>query len=579
VDQRKILGVDPEDAPLMSRLARFTPGLAELLHYKLANAPADIRAGLAVSTVAVPVGIAYAELAGFPPEVGLYSSILPLVAYAIFGSSRQLILGPDAATCAVIAAAIAPLAGGDATAYAALSATLALLTGLICVGASFLRLGALADFLSRPILVGFLNGVALSIILGQADKIFGFPVIESGIMPRLAEIFGKVGDIQLATFTVAAGTFVIIAIAPRFLPSLPAALIGMVAAGVAVSLFNLTDLGVKTIAPVPPGLPSLTLPKADPAVLPSLLASAAGLALVSFSSLMLTSRSFATKNGYDIDPDQDFAALGVANVASALSQGFAISGADSRTAMSDAAGGRTHAVGLVAAAVLVIVLLFFTAPLQHVPVAALGAVLIAAGLSLIDVRSVLLFYRIDRSEALLSVLATLGVVAVGAVNAILFAVILALLRFIKLMSRPPVEVLGKVEGVPGLHSLERHEGAQQLPGLLLFRFNGPITFFNAPYFKRELMQAIERGGAGLRHVVIDLLPVASIDATGLLMITDAASILEARGIELSAAGRATEWGNWAKSRGFSIQRVRIFPTLRQAVRELSVPQPKTSAAE
>ena len=183
-----------------------------------------------------------------------------------------------------------------------------------------------------------------------------------------------------------------------------------------MSLFNLTDLGVKTIAPVPAGLPSLTLPKVDPAVLPSLLASAAGLALVSFSSLMLTGRSFATKNGYDIDPDQDFAALGVANVASALSQGFAISGANSRTAMSDAAGGRTHAVGLVAAAMLVVVLLFFTAPLQYVPIAALGAVLIAAGLSLIDVRSVLLFYRIDRSEAFLSVLATLGVVAVGAVE-------------------------------------------------------------------------------------------------------------------------------------------------------------------
>jgi high affinity sulfate transporter 1 len=563
----------------MPPLARFAPGLAELLHYKLADAPADVRAGLAVSTVAVPVGIAYAELAGFPPQVGLYSSILPLVAYGIFGSSRQLILGPDAATCAVIAAAIAPLAAGDATAYASMSAMLALLTGLICVGASFLRLGALADFLSRPILVGFLNGVALSIILGQADKIFGFPVVASGILPRLAEIFGKLGDVQIATVAVAAGTFVIIALAPRFLPSLPAALIGMVAAGVAVSLFNLTDLGVKTIAPVPAGLPSLTLPKADPAVLPSLLASAAGLALVSFSSLMLTGRSFATKNGYDIDPDQDFAALGVANVASALWQGFAISGADSRTAMSDAAGGRTHAVGLVAAAVLVGVLLFFTAPLQYVPVAALGAVLIAAGLSLIDVGSVLLFYRIDRSEAVLSVLATLGVVAVGAVNAILFAVILALLRFIKLMSRPPVEILGKVDGLPGLHSLARHEGAQQLPGLLLFRFNGPITFFNAPYFKRELMQAIERGGPSLRHVVIDLLPVASIDATGLLTITEAFSVLNARGVELSAAGRATEWANWAKSRGFSNQRIRIFPTLRQAVRELSVPQPKTSAAE
>jgi MFS superfamily sulfate permease-like transporter len=178
----------------MASTARFAPGVAALLQYKVADAPADIKAGLAVAAVAVPVGIAYAGLAGFPPEVGLYSSILPLVAYAIFGSSRQLIVGPDAATCAVIASAVAPLAAGDQAAYANLSMALALLTGLICIAASFLRLGALADFLSRPILIGFLNGVALSIILGQADKIFGFPVLEGGILPRLTEILGKLGD-------------------------------------------------------------------------------------------------------------------------------------------------------------------------------------------------------------------------------------------------------------------------------------------------------------------------------------------------------------------------------------------------
>jgi high affinity sulfate transporter 1 len=557
----------------MPPLARFAPGLAHLLQYKLADAPSDIRAGLAVTAVALPVGIAYAELAGFPPEVGLYSSILPLVAYAIFGTSRQLIVGPDAATCAVIAAALTPLAGGDAAAYASLSAMLALLTGVICIAASFLRLGALADFLSRPILVGFLNGVALSIILGQADKIFGFPVLGSGILPRLAEIVGKLDEIHASTFAVAAGTFVVVAIAPRLLPSLPAALVGMTLAGAAVYLFHLADFGVKTVGPVRGGLPTLTIPNVDPALLPSLLASAAGLALVSFSSLMLTARSFASKNGYDIDPDQDFVALGTANVASAVSQGFAISGADSRTAMSDAVGGRTRAVGLVAAAAVALVLLFFTAPLQFVPVAALGAVLVVAGLSLIDIRSVLLFYRIDRTEAFLSVLATLGVVAVGAVNAILFAVVLALLRFIKLMSRPRVELLGEIEGLPGLHSLERHEGAQGVPGVLLFRFNAPITFFNAPYFKRELIRAVDDAGPNLRHVVIDLLPVASIDATGLLTVTELVPVLGARGIGLNAAGRATEWANWARTRGFATpSRIRIFPTLRQAVRELSVPQ-------
>ena len=553
----------------MPPLARFAPGLAKLLEYKLADAPADIKAGLAVTAVAVPVGIAYAGLAGLRPEVGLYSSLLPLVVYAIFGSSRQLIVGPDAATCAVIAAAIAPLAAGDEATYASLSAMLALLTGLISIAASFLRLGGLADFLSRPILVGFLNGVALSIILGQADKIFGFAVLESGILPRLVEVFGKLPESHGPTLAVAAGTFLVMALVPRLLPWLPAALVGMTLAGAAVFLFHLTDFGVKTVGPVPGGLPALTLPRDNFALLPPLLAAAAGLALVSFASMMLTARSFATKNGYDIEPDRDFAALGVANVASAVSQGFAISGADSRTAMSDAAGGRTHAVGLVAAAAVALVLLFLTAPLQYVPMAALGAVLVVAGLSLIDIRSVSLFYQIDRTEAVLSGLATLGVVAVGAVNAILFAVVLALLRFIKLMSRPRVEILGKIEGLPGLHSLERHEGGQEVPGMLLFRFNAPITFFNAPYFKRELMRVVDEAGPDLRHVVVDLLPVTNIDATGLLTLTELVGMLETRGIRLNAAGRATEWRNWAQSRGFAGNRIRIYPTLRQAVRDLS----------
>ena len=553
----------------MLALSRIAPGLSALLTYRIADAPADLRAGLAVAAVALPVGIAYAELAGFPPEVGLYSSLLPLLAYAIFGSSRQLIVGPDAATCALIAAGVAPLAAGDSELYASLSATLALLTGLLCIAASFLRLGALADFLSKPILVGFLNGVALSVILGQAEKIFGFAVTSSGILPRLIEIASKMGETHLPTVALAMATLVVVLVGPRILPWLPGALIGMVSAGSAVALLDLTDLGIKILGPVPAGLPQPTLPSADPAQLPHLLALAGGLALVSFSSLMLTARSFAAKNGYEIDTDQDFAALGAANIASAVSQGFAVSGADSRTAMSDAAGGRSHAAGLAAAAAVAFVLLFLTGPLQYVPLAALGSVLVVAAFSLIDLDSLRLLYRIDRMEAGFSILATLGVVAVGAVNAILFVVVLALLRFIKLVSRPRVEILGKVEGLAGFHSVARHGTATQWPGLLLFRFNAPITFFNAPHFKQELLRAMDAAGPGLRHVVIDLLPIGSIDATGLLTLRDVVGVLKDRGISLNMAGRATEWRLWAEQRGVGPTSVRMFPTLRQAVHELA----------
>src|SRR5262245_49562356 len=275
----------------MLSLARLAPGLAALRDYKPEDAQADINAGLAVAAVAVPVGIAYAQLAGFPPEIGLYSTILPLVAYAIFGTSRQLIIGPDAATCAVVAAAIAPLAAGDAAAYAALSATLSLLTGLICIGASFLRLGVMADFLSKPILVGFLNGVAISVILGQADKIFGFSIEQSGILPRLIEIISKLGETHWPTFAVAAGTFAVMALVPRLLAWVPAALAGMAMAGAAVLLLGLGNYGVKTVGVVPSGLPLPSLPRVDLETIAPLVAEAAGLALVSFSSMMLTARA------------------------------------------------------------------------------------------------------------------------------------------------------------------------------------------------------------------------------------------------------------------------------------------------
>jgi MFS superfamily sulfate permease-like transporter len=341
-------------------LARFAPGLANLLGYQRSNLPFDLVAGLSVAAVALPVGVAYAQLAGFNPAVGLYSSILPLVAYAFFGTSRQLIIGPDAATCALVTAAVAPLAAGDSNLYESLSMTLALLAGVICIGASFLRLGALADFLSKPILVGFLNGIALSIMLGQLGKIFGFSINAGGIVPRLVEFAGKLGQTHGLTLAVGLGTFLLLLLVPRLFRRVPAALVAMIVAAIVVRVFGLEAHGLKIVGEVPAGLPPVRIPHVPLDLLPSLLGDAAGLALVTFSSMMLTSRSFASKNRYDIDADREFAALGAANIASALSRGFAVSGADSRTAMSDASGGRTQFTGLVAAATIACVLLFFT---------------------------------------------------------------------------------------------------------------------------------------------------------------------------------------------------------------------------
>lgn len=553
---------------LIGYLGKVAPGLPKLLTYQRRNLSHDFVAGLSVAAVALPVGVAYAQLAGFNPAVGLYSSILPLLAYAIFGTSRQLIIGPDAATCALVAASVAPLASGDQKLYESLSVTLAVLAGILCVGASFLKLGGLADFLSKPILVGFLNGIALSIVLGQIGKIFGYSITKGGIVPRLVEFIEKRGLTHWPTLALGVGTFLVLLVSPRLVPGFPAALVAIIVAAIAVRVLGLEGEGVKTVGNVPAGLPHLGVSRFPLALLPSLVGDAAGLALVTFSSMMLTSRSFASKNKYDIDADREFAALGVANIASGLSQGFAVSGADSRTAMSDATGGRTQVTGVVAAATIAAVLLFFTGPLRYVPVAALGAVLVKAALALIDVPALRTIYKIDNREFALSVLATLGVVAFGAIQAILVAVVLAILRFIRVVSRPKIEILGEVKGLPGLHSIERHPEAATIPGLILLRFNAPLVFFNAPYFKRGVMAAADAAGPSLKWLVLDMLPITLVDSTGLYTAVEVADILRERGVLLAAAGRQTEWHLWAESRKrpSSDRKIRFYPTFREVIR-------------
>ena len=558
-----------ESARSIKQLTSIAPGVVALLRYQFAeDFRHDLVAGISVAAVALPVAVAYAQLAGFNPVVGLYSSILPLVAYAIFGTSRQLVVNPDAATCAMIAAAIAPLAAGDADLYLSLSITLTFFAGLFCIAGSFFRLGALADFLSKPILVGFLNGIAISIFLGQVGKLFGFSIKSQGIVPRLLEIFAKLPQTHLPTLGVGLGSFAILFISLRLIPRVPAALVALVAAGIATAALKLDAQGVAILGPVPAGLPTLHWPTFPLEDVPSLVAEAAGLALVLFTSGTLTARSFASRGGYDIDVDRELAAYGAVNIASALSEGFAVTGADSRTAMGVAAGGRTQVTGLVAAAAIAIVLLFLTEPLQYVPIAALGAVLIFAAFSLFDVPTVKEIWKIDRLEFALAIVTMLGVVAVGAINGILIAVALALARFVKQTARPRVEVLGKVDGLPGFHSIERHPTVKTFPGLALFRFNAPLTFFNADYFRRQALVAANAAGPDLQWFVIDAIPISDIDISGLYALRDLREALEARGAILIIAGRRTEFLNGLREIGHyqAEHEDRIFPTLRQALK-------------
>lgn len=561
-------------------LLRITPGLRAMLHYRFGqDFRHDAVAGVCVASVAVPVAIAYAQLAGFMPEVGLYSSILPLIAYAIFGTSRQLIINPDAAVCAMVAASVAPLAAGDPSLYASMSIVLAFLAGVFCILASFFRLGAVADFLSRPILIGFMNGVAISIFQGQIGKIFGFSVKAEGMLRWFQETISTLPQTHGTTLAIGLGSLLLLLILRRLAPHAPGALIVMIVAGALIAVMKLDANGVAVLGVVPGGFPTPRFPDVPIEALPALTAKAAGLALVIFSGGVVTARSFANKNHYQVDMDAELAALGAANIASALGQGFAVTDADSRTAIAHTSGARTQMTGLVAAACITVVVLFLTKPLQYVPVAALGAVLIVAAVSLFDVSSLRHIWRIDKGEVALSVITTLGVILVGPINGILVAVTLALARFIRGTARPRDEILGKVEGMPGFHSIERHPGAQAVPGLQMYRFGGPITFFNAAYFKERALAAANCAGPALRWFVLDAIPITSVDVTGLDALDELRRELAERGVTLVVAGRRTEFLTWLNQIG--LRRAEddqfVFPTLRQALRAFREAYPPTQS--
>jgi high affinity sulfate transporter 1 len=557
------------------RLARVAPGLALLRGYQTEWLRYDIAAGLSVAAVALPTAIAYAQLAGFPPVVGLYASILPLVVYAIFGTSRQLIVNPDAATCAMVAAIVAPLAGASAELYTALAATLAVLSGVACIVAGLFRLGLLADFLGRPVLVGFMNGIAISIVLGQIGRVFGVTLEAGGILPRLIEFASRLPETHLPTLAVGLTTFGVVRALHRVAPHLPAPLIALIAAVALVEILALDQHGVSVIGVVPAGLPALVWTPIPAEHIGPLLTGAAGLALVSFTSGMVTARSFAARNRYEIDVDREFVALGACNIAAGLSQGFAVTGADSRTAISDATGGKTQVTGLVAALTMAMVLLFFTGPLRYLPGSALAAVLISAAMGLFDWRALVRFARIQEGEFLVCIAAMLGVVTLGALQGIGLAIALAMLVLLVRSSRPADAVLGRVDSRQGFFDVAGHEGAKVVPGLVLYRFTASVIFYNAPYFRRRVL-AVAQSNQGASWLIVDGAPIVHLDSTGADTVAALADDLESRGIRLAFGGLHPQVLRMLERTGVlgRLGADAVFPTLRAAVQAC---EPKSAA--
>jgi high affinity sulfate transporter 1 len=528
----------------IQRIARWIPGLPELLRDPRPHFLADLQAGVSVAAIALPVGMAYAQLAGFNPIIGLYSTILPLLIYALLGSSRQLIVGPDAATCAMIAATLAPLAPTGSDEYHALAETLTLLTGVFCIVAGRFRLGLMADFLSRPILIGLLNGVAVTIIVGQLGKLTGLSLKGRDAISQVLSLVAQLGQSDLATVLVSIVTLIVFFGLRWRWPRSPAALISLVAVTAWMWSGRAMPPGatVALIGPVEGGLPNWVMPSLPREFLGDLIPGAAALALVSFSSSMLTARSFATKNGYRIDANQEFVALGGADIAAAVCQGFAISGSSSRTVVNDALGGKTRLVSIIAAATLALTLLLLSNAIEHMPLAALAAIVIVAAAGLVDMRGLLGLRRYSRSESWIALGTFIGVIMVGVMPGILLAVGAALLRFLAQVMRPSEQLFGLIKGRQEFYELAHYPEAAPVPGMLIYRFESPLVFFNADYFGERVLALVDEYQP--RWVVLDAISMAKMDLTGALAIDQLQKALAARDIQLVIAGRTAQLLDW-----------------------------------
>lgn len=515
-------------------LSRWLPGLANLLHYRREWFHADLQAGLSVAAIQIPIAIAYAQIVGLPPQYGLYACVLPMMVYALIGSSRQLMVGPDAATCAMIAGAVAPLAMGDPQRIAELSVIVTVLVGVMLIAAGLARAGFIASFFSRPILIGYLNGIGLSLIAGQLSKVVGFKIEGDGFILSLINLFQRLGEIHWITLFIGLAALGLLIWLPRRFPRLPAALTVVALFMLLVGLFGLDRFGVAILGPVPAGIPQLAWPHSNLAEMKSLLRDALGIATVSFCSAMLTARSFAARHGYAINANHEFVALGVSNLAAGVSQGFAISGADSRTAVNDMVGGKSQLVGIVAALVIALILLFFTAPMAWIPQAALGAVLLMAGWGLIDIKSLGLIRRLSRFEFWLCLLTTAGVLGLGVLPGIVFAVTLAILRLLYSIYQPTDAVLGWLPGTEGQVDIRKHKDARTVPGLVVYRFDDAILFFNADYFKMRLLEAVQSQDQP-KAVLFDAEAVTSIDVSGIAALREVRDTLAAQGIFFAIA--------------------------------------------
>ena len=516
---------------------RWLPGVATLREYQRSWLRHDLVAGLVLVTMLVPVGIAYAVASGVPGVYGLYATIVPLLAYAVFGPSRILVLGPDSSLAPIILAVVVAHSGGDPMRAIALAGAMAIVSGLICILAGVLRLGFITELFSKPIRYGYMNGIALTVLISQLPKLFGFSVEADGPLRSLWAIGEAVwtGRTNWTAFLLGVATLATILLL-KGSKRLPGVLIAVIGATLVVSVFDLSArAGVAVLGSLPEGLPAFGIPWIGYADLEPVLIGGVAVALVSFADTSVLSRAYAARLGRNVDPNQEMVGLGAANLAAGFFQGFPISSSSSRTPVAEASGAKTQATGIIGALGVAALLLAAPDLLRHLPNPALAAVVIASAIGLIEVADLRRIYRIQRWEFWLSIACFVGVAVLGAIPGIGLAIVIAVIEFLWDGWRPHSAVLGRADGVKGYHDITRYPDARRIPGLVLLRWDAPLFFANAELFQERVLQAVTASPTPARRLVIAAEPVTSVDVTSADAVAELDDRLQAAGIEMCFA--------------------------------------------
>jgi len=522
----------PERPPLLQRVMPVT---GNLRGYAKRSLRLDVIAGLTLAALAIPSAMGYAEVAGLPPVTGLYALLLPVIAYAIFGSSRQLVVGPEAALAVLVATIIAPMAGGDATRYASLAAMLAILTGGVYLVAFIVRLGWISDYFSRAVLVGYIHGMVVVLIAGQLGKLLGLSIQGTEPIPQIKEVIQEIGQTSMATVAVSAVAIVALVLLKRFAPKIPGALVVVVGAIVASAVFDLAAHGVKTIGNIPPGLPSFVWPSTSLHDVVALLPGALALFAVGYADGVLTARSFAGRHGQNVRANQEMLALGTANAAAGLTQGFPVGASGSRTAVNDQTGGKTQLVGVVSALTVAVVLLVLTAPVEKLPKAVLAAVIVIAALGLVDFGEWRALKAAGRIEVVIAGVTMFGVIAVGVLWGLAVAVALSIIHTTSRSARPHDAVLGWVPRLGRYADAATHPSAKLTPGVMVYRLDDRLFFANTQYVRGRILEALDGATTRTAWIVFDAEGIASIDSTATQMLEELLEQLEAKGTHLAVA--------------------------------------------